>query len=86
MSVICEYCLPLLRVGGRLLALKGPSSEGEVKSAAGAIELLGGELTEIVNYNLPNGDPRSLIVIEKVLPTPAKYPRRPGVPAKKPLA
>lgn len=86
LSVICEYCLPLLRVGGRLLALKGPSSEGEVKSAAGAIELLGGELTEIVNYNLPNGDPRSLIVIEKVLPTPAKYPRRPGVPAKKPLA
>lgn len=86
LAVVCEYCLPLLAVGGRLLALKGPGGEEEVKSAAAALELLGGKLEEIVHYNLPSGDQRSLILIGKVRPTSEKYPRRPGVPAKKPLA
>lgn len=85
LSVICEYCLPLLTLGGTLLALKGPGGEEEVKSAAGALKLLGGTVGDIFRYQLPNGDQRSLILIEKVQLTPNKYPRRSGMPAKKPL-
>lgn len=85
MAVISEYCLPLLAQGGLLLALKGPSGEEETINAREAIAELGGCILDIHHYRLPKGDQRTLIVLEKIRPTPAKYPRRPGVPAKKPL-
>jgi 16S rRNA (guanine527-N7)-methyltransferase len=83
MPVLVELCLPLVRVGGRLLAQK---TEGEDLGAADhAIEVLGGALGGV--HASPSAARTSgiVVVVEKVRPTPAAYPRRPGVPARKPL-
>lgn len=85
LAIICEYCLPLLKKGGVLIAFKGPGGEAELGTAKVAIDSLGGSIQEILNYKLPMGDQRSLIMIEKVRATPNRFPRRPGIPAKKPL-
>ncbi|HEV2036493.1 MAG TPA: 16S rRNA (guanine(527)-N(7))-methyltransferase RsmG [Candidatus Dormibacteraeota bacterium] len=83
LPVLAELCLPLVRVGGRLLAQK---TEGEDASAAGhAIELMGGALAAV--HRSPSGARRSgtVVVVDKLRPTPAPYPRRAGVPARRPL-
>lgn len=85
LAVVCEYCLPLLEIGGFFLALKGPGGSQEAEESQRALELLGGKLTQVYFYSLPTGEQRSLVVVEKILPTPVQYPRRPGAPAKKPL-
>jgi 16S rRNA (guanine527-N7)-methyltransferase len=83
---LLEYLLPFGKVGGRALAQKGESVEGEVADARQAIDILGGRLDRIIPVDLPGIDGvRNLVVIEKVAPTPEKYPRRAGVPAKRPL-
>jgi 16S rRNA (guanine527-N7)-methyltransferase len=83
MPVLVELCLPFVRVGGRLLAQK--TDKEEVAAARHAIELLGGSLDGIVAA--PSNARRSgtVITVTKISPTPAAYPRRPGVPARKPL-
>lgn len=84
LPVLVELCLPLVRVGGRLLAQK---TEGEDPAAAGhAIELMGGAFAVV--HASPSGARRTgtVVVVDKVRPTPAMYPRRPGVPARKPLS
>jgi 16S rRNA (guanine527-N7)-methyltransferase len=85
LAVISEYCLPLLKIGGVFAALKGPGAEKEAEDAEGAISILGGKLLDIHRYCLPSGDARSLVLLEKVVSTPEKYPRRAGMPAKRPL-
>jgi 16S rRNA (guanine527-N7)-methyltransferase len=83
LPVLAELCLGLVRVGGRLLAQK---TEGEMISAAKrAIDIMGGNLTAV--HGSPSGARRAgtVVVIEKVRPTPAGYPRRPGIPNRKPL-
>lgn len=85
LAVVCEYCLPLLALGGCCLAMKGPGGAEEAAAAENALRLLGGRLRQVYFYRLPPGDQRSLIVIEKIASTPPVYPRRPGIPAKKPL-
>jgi 16S rRNA (guanine527-N7)-methyltransferase len=86
MATLAEYGLPLVRLGGILLAQKGTQIEGEVESALPAIELVGGRLREVQTVFLPGlSDPRHLVVVEKVAPTPNKYPRRTGMPGKRPL-
>lgn len=85
LSVVCEYCLPLLALGGCCLAMKGPGGAEEAEAARNALRLLGGRVRQVHFYRLPPGDQRSLIVIEKIAATPPAYPRRPGIPAKKPL-
>jgi 16S rRNA (guanine527-N7)-methyltransferase len=85
LRVLAEYCLPLCRVGGRFLAPKGAQVEGEARAAQTAIEQLGGRLAAIEAVQLPDLEPRALVVVEKVAPTPPRYPRAPGVPAKRPL-
>ena len=85
LRALAEYCLPLCRVGGRFLAPKGSPIDDEVRTALPSIELLGGRLTAIEPVELPGLEPRTLVVVEKVSSTPAQYPRRPGVPAKRPL-
>jgi 16S rRNA (guanine527-N7)-methyltransferase len=85
LRVLAEYCLPLCRIGGRFLAPKGSQIESEAQAAQTAIELLGGRLVAIEPVQLPELDPRSLVVVEKIAPTPARYPRAPGIPAKRPL-
>ena len=82
-AVLVELCLPLVRVGGRLLAQK--TYKEEAAAAERAIALLGGSLEDIVPA--PSSVRRSgtVMVVTKIKPTPAIYPRRPGVPARKPL-
>jgi 16S rRNA (guanine527-N7)-methyltransferase len=83
MPVLVELCLPLVRVGGRLLAQK--TSREDVVRADNAIQLLGGSL--IASKAAPSSarDEGTVIIVSKIIPTPAAYPRRPGVPNRKPL-
>ena len=76
LRVLCEYCLPLVKVGGYMLAMKGPSGNDELENAANAIEILGGGNARIIDYTLPDGSTRSLVIIEKIAETPKKYPRQ----------
>lgn len=86
MSVLAEYALPLVRLGGLLVAQKGREVEEEVAAARQAFAALGGELREIRAVQLPGLEgPRHLVVVEKARPTPERYPRRPGIPSKRPL-
>ncbi|WP_109206877.1 16S rRNA (guanine(527)-N(7))-methyltransferase RsmG [Moorella sp. Hama-1] len=87
MNTLVEYCLPLVRVGGSMVAYKGPGGEEELEAAARAIRMLGGKTGAVWRGRLPGGlEERMLITIRKETPTPALYPRRPGMPAKRPLA
>lgn len=83
LPVLCEYCLPFVKVGGAFLALKG--AEDEVAAAKCAIATLGGELEQNVSYKLPSGDSRHLVVVRKISQTPTKYPRKPKKIDSKPL-
>ena len=74
LNVLCEYCLPFVKLDGYFIALKG--SENEVPEAENAIKLLGGELESSNAFTLPNGDKRFIFVIKKISQTPTKYPRR----------
>ena len=86
MNVLCEYLLPFVRVGGRMLALKGPGLEAELDEARPAIELLGGGEVRDVPLSIPGRDwDHRAAWIEKAAPTPDRYPRRAGMPEKKPL-
>ena len=86
LPVLAEYLLPLVRVGGYALAQKGESALEELNAAQTAIETLGGQSREPLPVLLPGvPEKRYLVVIEKVRPTPAIYPRRVGIPAKRPL-
>lgn len=86
LAVLAEYALPLLRLGGRLAALKGAGWEAELAQAEAALALLGGGVAQAIPQQLPrSGDQRALLLIEKLAPTPDKYPRRPGIPQKRPL-
>ena len=76
LAVLCEYCLPLVKVGGCMIALKGPDCDEEIKAAQNAIKLLGGKLKTAKEYDLADAGKRTLIVIEKVAATPKKYPRQ----------
>lgn len=86
MTVLSELCLPLAKKNGVFIAMKGSHSEQEVTDSNAAIKLLGGELDTIHTFTLPNeNSERSIIVIDKKRNTPNKYPRKPGVPGKKPI-
>ena len=86
LPVLVEYALPLLKMGGIFLAQKGMEIEEEVQAARPAMEVLGGLLKEVRAVQLPGLDsPRHLVVVDKVASTPQKYPRRVGIPAKRPL-
>ncbi|HVN16743.1 MAG TPA: 16S rRNA (guanine(527)-N(7))-methyltransferase RsmG [Anaerolineales bacterium] len=86
MNILSEYLLPLVKVGGTMLAQKGESGPAEAQSAEKAIKLLGGRLKQVLPVNLPGvADDRYLVLVEKTAATPPKYPRKPGMPAKMPL-
>lgn len=86
MSVLAEYCLPLCRRGGCVIAQKGADTQSELAGALPAIQLLGGQVREVKAVALPGlKDRRALVLIDKVHQTPLAYPRRPGMPAKRPL-
>ena len=86
LNVLSEYLLPLLKIGGTMLAQKGESGPAEAQSAENAMKLLGGKLKQLIPVNLPGVvEDRYLILADKVAATPSKYPRKPGIPAKQPL-
>ncbi len=83
MPVLCEYCIPYVKTGGRFIALKSVN-EDETKCEK-AVKVLGGKIAEIKDYTITNGDNRRLFIIDKVSQTPTKYPRNPSMIKKKPL-
>jgi 16S rRNA (guanine527-N7)-methyltransferase len=86
LSVLAEYLLPLIQIGGNMLAQKGIVLDEEIDQAGSAIKILGGKLDKVISITLPRGmGERTLICISKIKSTPAKYPRRPGIPKKSPL-
>ncbi|TLS35136.1 16S rRNA (guanine(527)-N(7))-methyltransferase RsmG [Pseudalkalibacillus caeni] len=86
LSVLSELCMPLVKVDGKFLVLKGPNAMDEVADAENAIKILGGEIIDSKQMVLPNeGSERSFITIRKVKKTPNKYPRKAGTPNKEPL-
>ncbi|MFN4292838.1 MAG: 16S rRNA (guanine(527)-N(7))-methyltransferase RsmG [Thermoflexales bacterium] len=86
MPTLAEYLLPLTRVGGTCIAMKGSEAQAEAARAAGAIARLGGAVAAVTPVALPGRDERrALIVINKLHPTPQLYPRRGGAPRKSPL-
>ena len=86
MAVLAEYCLPFIKVGGCLMAYKGPDAEREVEEARKALYLLGGQVEEIREGNLKEfGIDHKVVIIKKVKNTPSKFPRKAGTPAKEPL-
>jgi 16S rRNA (guanine527-N7)-methyltransferase len=86
LPALVEYLLPLVAVGGSILAQKGQSAPAEVHRAGNAMMLLGGVLRLLVPVALPGVvEERFLVVVDKVATTPKNYPRKPGIPGKKPL-
>jgi 16S rRNA (guanine527-N7)-methyltransferase len=87
LPVLVEYLLPLVRIGGAALAQKGASGPQEAHSAQKAIQILGGHLRQIIPVLLPGvAEERFLVVIDKVSATPPGYPRRVGLPARRPIS
>jgi 16S rRNA (guanine527-N7)-methyltransferase len=86
LPVVLEYTLPFCRLGGWVVAQKGEAGAAEAWSAERAITLLGGQLGRVMPVELSGlPEDRSLVIIEKASPTPEAYPRRPGIPTKRPL-
>jgi 16S rRNA (guanine527-N7)-methyltransferase len=85
LPVLAEYALPLLRVGGMLLAWKGPISGDELADGAAASELLGGVVPEVRLTGIASLGDHRFVLVSKFRPTPARWPRRPGEPARRPL-
>lgn len=86
MASLAEYLLPLCKIGGHCLALKGESAAQEVADAQHAITVLGGRIVQLTPVELPTvAETRYLVDIEKAAATPPRFPRRPGMPVKKPL-
>ena len=86
LSVLSEYCLPYVKVGGKFISYKSEKIVEEMKDAEYAIQLLGGRIGEQVSFTLPDSDLfRNLFVVEKCDLTPDKYPRKAGMASKKPL-
>ena len=87
MNVLCELMLPLVKVGGAMAAMKGPGLDEELDAARDAIALLGGRIARVTPLPLPGRDwDHRAAFIEKVSPTPEKYPRQAGIPKKRPLS
>jgi 16S rRNA (guanine527-N7)-methyltransferase len=86
MNVLGEFLLPFVKVGGTALAMKGESGPAEAQLAEKAMRLLGGKLRQVVRVSLPGiVDERTLILVEKFAATPTKYPRKAGMPVRRPL-
>ena len=86
LSTLSELCLPFVKVGGYFVPYKSEKSNEEIPAAEHALHILGGKITKVDSFELPDSDlHRDLIYISKVASTPGKYPRKAGTPAKEPL-
>lgn len=86
LSTLSELCLPFVRVGGYFVAMKGPKADEEISAAKKAVRLLGGEMERIVSYKTQGFDfDHNMVVIKKIAPTAARFPRKAPKPSKEPL-
>ena len=86
LPVLCELCLPLVKVGGKMLAMKSANSDEEIQGAGHAAEVLGGRVEWVKDYTIPTTDVvHRVVCVEKVKATPGKYPRRFALIKKQPL-
>ena len=85
LNVLCEYCIPFVKVGGTFAAMKGASWKEELDGAQNAIHILGGKVEGTKEFNLPDGSRRGIILIEKISHSPTNYPRIGAKISKKPL-
>ena len=86
LATLSEYMLPLNRIGGISICMKGSDVEEELKDSRNAIKVFGGKIGKRVQFCLPKSDiGRNIIIVEKVSNTPSKYPRKAGMPAKMPI-
>lgn len=86
LSVLSEFCLPLVKVNGTFIAMKGANAKEEIDSGKRAIHTLGGAIDYIHSFQLPiEESERNIVIIKKKNSTPKKYPRKPGMPVKSPL-
>lgn len=86
LSTLSEYLIPLAKINGKCLCMKGSEIEEELSNAKKAIDVLGGKIDKIEKFELPKSDiKRNVVLITKENKTPAKYPRKPGIPAKEPI-
>lgn len=86
LSILSEYCLPYVKIGGYFISYKSEKVTEEIQMAQNAIQILGGEISDKKVFLLPNSDIyRNLLMIKKVQNTPKKYPRKAGLPSKEPL-
>lgn len=86
LRLLCELCLPFVKVGGRFLAMKSTGSDGEIEAAQPALRLLGGRVEQCFDYAIPRTEvTHRVVIVEKIAPTPPKYPRRWAKMQKAPL-
>ncbi|MBM6616930.1 16S rRNA (guanine(527)-N(7))-methyltransferase RsmG [Bacillus suaedaesalsae] len=86
LSVLSELCIPLVKVNGQFVAMKGASAKEELEEGRKALKVLGGELKEEHQFQLPTEESnRSIFIIKKTQKTPKRYPRKPGTPNKTPI-
>ena len=86
LSTLVEYLLPLVKVGGICICMKGSEVQEELEESKKAIQILGGEILKVEEFTLPESDiKRNIVIIKKISKTPNKYPRKPGTPSKEPI-
>lgn len=86
LNILLEYMLPFLNLGGKCICMKGPNIEEEINDSKKALEILGGKIEKVEKIILPDSDiERNIVIIKKVYETPKSYPRKAGVPEKKPI-
>ncbi len=86
LSILSEYLMPLVKIKGKVISMKGSTIDEELEESKKAINVLGGKVLEIDEFNLPSSDiKRNVVIIEKIKNTPNKYPRKAGTPAKEPI-
>ena len=86
LNVLAEYMLPLAKIGGKCICMKGAEIQEELENSKNAIKLLGGKVEKVETFKLPGEEiVRNIVIISKEKNTPNKYPRKPGMPTKEPL-
>ena len=86
LSTLSEYCIPYVKIGGYFISYKSEKLSEEKKDAEYAISVLGGEIEDQISFQIPNSDiNRNLLIVRKKKETPANYPRKAGLPLKKPI-
>lgn len=86
LATLSEYLLPLVKVGGKVISMKGSLIQEELENSKNAIKILGGQIEKVDEFDLPNSDiNRNIVLIDKIKNTSNKYPRKAGEPSKKPL-